>query len=121
MGHAQNPPTAPSPKSEAKMESQDRVAWPEDFGASTATSRMRDVARRRREAEEKLALHLLAAEPQLRSADPHGEVAMVSAVLQGPVTPVHVPELPIHESHAAGATVVPEQLTAPAERAKTPE
>jgi hypothetical protein len=103
------------------MESQDRGTWPEDFGASTATSRMRDVARRRREAEEKLALHLLAAEPQLRSADSPGEVVMASSVLQGPVTPVHVPALPTHESHATAATGVPEQPTAPAERAKTPE
>ena len=97
------------------MESQDRGAWPEDFGASTSTSRMRDVARRRREAEEKLALHLLAAEPQLRSAaESPGEAVTVSVALPGP-------ELPIHESHAAAATADPEQLTVPSEPAKIPE
>lgn len=103
------------------MESQDRGAWPEDFGASTSTSRMRDIARRRREAEEKLALHLLAAEPQLRSADPTGEVVTVSAVLSGPMAPAHASELPIPASHAAAGTEDPEQLTAPAEPANTPE
>jgi|GEM_PF-5020447 len=102
------------------MESQDRGAWPEDFGASTSTSRMRDIARRRREAEEKLALHLLAAEPHLRSAEPT-EVVTVSTVLSGPMTPIHAPELPIRESRAAAATEDPEQLTAPAEPAKTAE
>jgi len=94
------------------MESQDRGAWPEDFGASTSTSRMRDVARRRREAEEKLALHLFATEPQLRYPESPGETATVPPVLPGPDTPTRAAE-----QHIPG----PEEPKAPSEPARTPE
>ena len=103
------------------MESQDRGVWPEDFGASASTSRMRDLARRRREAEEKLALHLFATEPQLRSADPPGEAVTVSAVLPGPMTWVHDSEQHIHEQQAQAAPLAPEEPKAPSDPARTPE
>jgi hypothetical protein len=89
------------------MEAQDRGAWPEDFGASTATSRMRDVARRRREAEEKLAQHLFAMEPQLRSTDPPDETVAVLPVLVDPMTPVHALEPHIPEPQAPAASEGP--------------
>ena len=100
------------------MESQDRGVWPEDFGASASTSRMRDLARRRREAEEKLALHLFATEPQLRSADPSGEAV---TALPGQMTWVHDPEQRIHEQQAQAAPVAPEEPKAPSDPARTPE
>lgn len=99
------------------MEAQDRGVWPEDFGASTSTSRMRDVARRRREAEEKLAHHLFATEPQLRPANALGEAAPLSATFPGPASAVHT-ERHIHGTHAPAA---PEEPKTAAEPAGTPE
>lgn len=99
------------------MEAQDRGVWPEDFGASTSTSRMRDVARRRREAEEKLAHHLFATEPQLRPAILLGEEATTSAALPGTASTVPA------ERHLYGtrAPAAPEEPKAAAEPAGTPE
>lgn len=102
------------------MEAQERGVWPEDFGASTSTSRMRDVARRRREAEEKLAQHLFATEPQLRPAEPPSGAV--------PESPVHASEHHIHEHHIHGqhpheshAPAASEGPTAPVGPANTPE